>query len=111
MCIIIRVNRSVCLGPLGRLLAGRSMDRLLEIALEKLVIWGALLGMAIATAIYVVRKIRAESVQQEPAASDLISKFRELHSRGDLSDEEFRTIKTKLAAQLQDELRDTDEKG
>ena len=87
------------------------MDRLLETALEKLVIWGALLGMAIAVAIYVVSKIRAESVQQEPTASDLMSNFRELHSRGDLSDEEFRTIKTKLAAQLQDELRDTDEKG
>ena len=36
---------------------------------------------------------------------------RELHSQGELSDEEFRTIKTNLATQLQDELNDNGEKG
>jgi hypothetical protein len=32
-----------------------------------------------------------------------------LHSRGGLSDEEYRTIKAKLAEQLQDELKDNGE--
>ena len=41
----------------------------------------------------------------------MLTKFRDLHSKGELSDEEFRTIKTKLADQLRAELKDTDETG
>ncbi|MEM1303919.1 MAG: SHOCT domain-containing protein [Planctomycetota bacterium] len=36
-------------------------------------------------------------------AHNSLSKFRELHARGTLSDEEYRTIKTKLASELQAE--------
>ena len=71
----------------------------------------ALLAILVAIACYVIGKIRAESVQQEPGASELLSKFRDLHSQGDLSEAEFRTIKTTLAARLQEELRDDEEKG
>ncbi len=76
-----------------------------------LVAWTAALAILTAIAYYVIGKIRAESVQQEPEASKLLSKFRDLHSRGDLSETEFRTIKTKLAARLQDELKDDEETG
>ena len=64
----------------------------------------------LAVAYYVIAKIRPKPVQKEPQASQWLSKYRELHSQGELSDEEFRTIKTKLAAQLQDELKDNGEK-
>ena len=76
-----------------------------------LVAWVALLAILVAIACYVIGKIRAESVQQEPGASELLSKFRDLHSQGDLSEAEFRTIRTTLAARLQQELRDDEEKG
>ena len=85
------------------------MQRILEIPGAELVIWGAVGAMMIAVAAYVIGKIRPNSVQQEPVASELMSKFRDLHSKGVLSDAEFRTIKTTLAERLQEELNDTGE--
>jgi hypothetical protein len=37
--------------------------------------------------------------------------FRDLHDQGGLSDEEYRTIKSKLTEQMQAELRETKETG
>ena len=85
--------------------------RIFEDPIAELVIWAALGAIVIALAAYVIGKIRAEPAQNEPEASDLISKFRDLHSRGELSDAEFRTIKTTLAARLQEELKDNGETG
>lgn len=76
-----------------------------------LVGWLAVLAILVAIAYYVIGKIRAEVVQQEPGASELLSKFRDLHSQGDLDEAEFRTIRTTLAARLQDELKDDEETG
>lgn len=87
------------------------MERLLERSAEELVLWVALLAVAVAVAIYVIGRIRGAPSQQEPGASELISKFRELHSKGELSDAEFRTIKTQLAVQLSEELKDNGETG
>ena len=87
------------------------MGKWLGIPGADLVVWLAVLAILTAIACYVIGKIRAESVQQEPGASELLSKFRELHSRGNLDETEFRTIKTTLAARLQDELKDDEETG
>ena len=76
---------------------------------EWLVVSFAVLAIMIAIAAYVISKIRAETLQREPPASELLSKFREMHSRGVLTDAEFRTIKTALAEQLQKELKDNSE--
>ena len=76
-----------------------------------LMVWLAILAVLVAVANYVIGKVRAKAVQKEPVASELISKFRDLHSKGELSDAEFRTIKTRLAEQLQEELRDDDQTG
>ena len=78
---------------------------------EEPVILLAVLASLVAIAFYVIGKIRAEAVQQEPGASELLSKFRDLHSQGDLDETEFRTIRTTLAARLQDELKDDEETG
>ena len=40
-----------------------------------------------------------------------MSKFRDLHSRGGLTDAEYRTIKTTLAVQLKQQLKDNGDKG
>jgi len=87
------------------------MGKWLGIPGADLVVWLAVLAILVAIAYYVIGKIRAESAQQEPGASELLSKFRDLHSRGDLNEAEFRTIKTTLAARLQDELRGDEETG
>jgi len=85
------------------------LQRILEIPGAELVLWGAVGAGLIAAAAYVLGKIRPNSAQQELTASELMSKFRDLHSKGVLSDAEFRTIKTNLAARLQEELKDTGE--
>lgn len=82
-----------------------------EDPLVKVVLWGMVLAIAAAVMAYVIGKIRAEPTQQEPDASEMMSKFRDLHSEGELSDSEFRTIKTALAERLQEELSDNDETG
>jgi hypothetical protein len=78
---------------------------------ERFVISFAILAILVAIAAYFISKIRAKTLQREPLASELLSKFREMHSRGVLTDAEFRTIKTALAEQLQKELNDNSERG
>jgi hypothetical protein len=82
-----------------------------DLDLENLIISVAILSMIVAVAIYVILKIRPKPIQSEPPASELLSKFREIHSRGGLTDAEFRTIKTTLAEQLNQQLKDNSEKG
>ena len=78
---------------------------------QKLVVGLAALAILVAMGVYLAEKIRAGAVQKEPSASELLTKFREMHSRGVLSDEEFRTIKTTLTERLQTELKGKDETG
>jgi len=80
-------------------------------AVQQLVLGGATLAVLVTIGVYLAKRIRAEAVQKEPSASELLTKFREMHSRGVLSDEEFRTIKTTLTERLQTELKDNDETG
>jgi hypothetical protein len=77
----------------------------------ELAISSGVLALLVWVAAYAIRKTRAEPVQHEPPTSELLSKFRDSHRRGDLSDAEFRTIKTTLAEQLQNELRDDGQTG
>ena len=76
-----------------------------------LLIWLAIFAGLVWLATYAIKKIRTGPAQQELGANELISKFRELHSKGELSDAEFRTIKTTLAARLRREVRGKDESG
>ena len=122
------VVRSTCLGAVFGLVAAGIMERLLETNAEELVIWIAALAMLLAvgvyvigkdphgqqhgqSGVYVIGKVRGASAQHEPSASELLSKCRESHSRGEISDEEFRTIKTTLQPRLREELNDDGETG
>jgi len=71
----------------------------------------AVLVAAAAVALHVLRKSRGSAEEEQLGASNLLSKFREMHAQGGLSDEEFRTIKTLLAEKLQRELKNSGEKG
>jgi hypothetical protein len=61
--------------------------------------------------VFLLRSLRDRDGEDESDTSEMMTKFREMHSRGDLSTAEYRTIKTVLATQLQDELNSTGEKG
>jgi len=71
----------------------------------------AALAFLVALAVYAVGRFRGGAEEERLGASELLSNFRELHSEGGLSDEEFRTIKTLLSDKLQRELRNSGEKG
>jgi uncharacterized membrane protein len=90
---------------------GGSMEWLVQTFLEELVVVLALLAVAVVVVAYVVGRVRPGAAQQEPSASELLAKFRELHSQGELSDAEFRTIKTTLGVNLQQELNSSGETG
>lgn len=66
-------------------------------------LWLALVLTLTAGAFWLMRKLRGGSGQSSQDASMMLTKFRELHTRGGLSDEEFRTIKSKLAGELKAE--------
>lgn len=69
-------------------------------------------GVALMAALfYRARRFRGDADKDRLSTHAMLTKFRELHSKGVLSDEEFRTIKTKLAGQIQEELKDTDNMG
>ena len=78
-------------------------------SLSLVALWFAAVLALLVLAILVLRRYRDRSASDRPSASELLAKFRELHLRGGLSDDEYRTIKTKLAAQLQVELNDSDQ--
>jgi len=59
--------------------------------------------------IVALRRWRGGSYDAQPTPSELLTKFRELHDRGGLSDGEYRTIKTKLAGRLDNRLKDNNE--
>lgn len=86
------------------------MVQLLRTAEAQLVILVAVLLIASAVAWYWVARFR-DRIEQDESASDLLTKFREMHHRGDLSQAEYRTIKTMLAEKLQDEINDGGETG
>jgi len=64
-----------------------------------------------AIGIAVVRRYWGSSADDRQYHHEMMSNFRELYAEGGLSDEEFRTIKTKLASELKTELNGNSNKG
>jgi uncharacterized membrane protein len=73
------------------------------------ILLAALTGVLVAVGVYVVGRVRAGTRSTDPKASEWITKFKDLHSQGELTDQEYRTIKAMLADRLQQELKGTDE--
>lgn len=81
-----------------------------EEALRTLTLWLAGLAILTAVGVYVVGKLRGTYRESDLEPSKLITNFRELHSQGQLSDEEYRNIKSKLATQMQEQLEKSKKK-
>jgi uncharacterized membrane protein len=96
---------------IGRARAAVQMVEFLQTDEAQVILW-TLGGVALcAIGVYVVKRFRDRKGDDQPQASELLTNFREIHSRGGLSDEEFRTIKAQLAAQLEREINENDDKG
>lgn len=70
--------------------------------MRAIVLWVAGLAMVTAVCWYLIGKFRGSYRQSDLEPSNLMSNFRDLHSQGELTDEEYRNIKSKLATQLQE---------
>ncbi len=94
----------------GSWLGGRGrMGHLWESTAGGLILSLAGLAVVVAVAGYVIGKLRPRSLPQEPVASYWLTKYRELHDKGVLTDAEFQTIKSVLAKQFQAELKHQEE--
>ncbi|MEE2706966.1 MAG: hypothetical protein VX988_07930 [Planctomycetota bacterium] len=80
-------------------------------ALTEAIILFATIAVLIAIGAHIASKWRGTKEDNKLSASELLTKYREMHSRGELNDEEFRNIKSRLANQLQNELSDSDKLG
>ncbi len=70
--------------------------------------WIAVILGITALAFVAIKKLgRRRAARQEASASQMLAKFRDLHVRGGLSDEEFSTIRSKLGPQVQLEAGDS----
>ena len=85
------------------------MSELFRHPLSQAALWFAAIFALLALAIVLLRSLRGGAAHDQPDASELLTKFRELHRRGGLSDDEYRTIKTKLATRIDTELNNTKE--
>jgi uncharacterized membrane protein len=73
--------------------------------------WATVLLVVVVIGGYVVTRIRNTYADRSQSSVDWLMKIRELHAQGAVSEDEYRTIKTNLAARLRGELSDADERG
>ena len=59
----------------------------------------------------VARKMRGRANEDAIDANQIMTEFRDVYERGGLSDEEFRTIKEKLATELKGDANDSRNAG
>lgn len=79
--------------------------------LPRAILWAAVAVIFGFVGYYAVGVVRAGMHQRSEGAAELFTKFREMHSQGELSDDEFRTIKTQLGPRLQGELKSKEKEG
>jgi uncharacterized membrane protein len=82
------------------------MIEFLQTPEARLVLWMAGFAALLAVGFYIIAHAR-RSLRQDttvPTTGEMMSNFRELYSRGALSDEEYRTIKGMLSQKFQKEI-------
>lgn len=68
-----------------------------DLALE-LSLWGLILVVMIGAGYVLVRRFRSYAVEDKGTPLDMLTNFREMSSKGDITDAEFRTIKSLLGS-------------
>ncbi len=77
----------------------------------QLVIWTSVLFALVVVAWIVVQRFRGGAASEGQVASDMLTKFQEMRHEGDISEKEYRTIKSVLGEQLQRDVKDGNNKG
>lgn len=76
-----------------------------------ILIWVTVLLIVIVGGSFAIRKIRIKSLQHELNAEELLTKFRDCYTKGELNDEEFRKIKSMLMGEIEAEVKVKGNKG
>ena len=84
------------------------MREFLSSTTAQAVIWGSVLLILLIAGAYVVKFFRDRDAKSQGSVSEMLSGFRELQEKGDLSQAEFRHIKSLLGPRLQAETRSKD---
>jgi uncharacterized membrane protein len=79
--------------------------------LVQVMLWMTVLIGLVIIGVLVVQRFRGGAADKGTSANDLLSNFQEMQSRGDISDADYRKIKSVLGAKLQSELKDDKDKG
>jgi uncharacterized membrane protein len=79
--------------------------------LVQVMLWMSVLIGLVIVGVLVVQRFRGSAADKGTSANDLLTNFQEMQSRGDISDADYRKIKSVLGAQLQSELKDDKDKG
>ncbi|MBW8883737.1 MAG: hypothetical protein JF612_02945 [Planctomycetia bacterium] len=83
-----------------------SADTLAQLALGV----GMLIALVVAGGV-IVQRFRGGAADKALDANELFANFEEMHSRGDITDADYRKIKSVLGAKLHSELKDDKDKG
>lgn len=73
--------------------------------LIQILTWVAVLAGLIVVGMVLVQRFRGRSAGGGQPASELLTKFQEMHREGDISETEYRTIKSVLGDQLQRDVK------
>ena len=87
-----------------------SMPSVHESLIEAALLLAAIFALT-AIVLAVARRFRGRAAHDKLSRHQMMSNFRDLYDRGGLSDEEFRTIKAKLASDLKAEINDNSGAG
>ena len=83
----------------------------LRVHLPQIMLWVAIGVVLLAVGVFIIRRFPKGEEDDKLVTSDMMDAFRDLHARGQLSDDEYRSIKTKLATRLKEELAKPDEES
>ena len=72
----------------------------------KVVISLSLLAILVVVGVYVILKVRGQMRDDHQSANNLMNNFREMYEQGDISDAEFRKLKTVIGDELEHELEE-----
>jgi uncharacterized membrane protein len=75
------------------------------------VVWLIVLAVVLVVGYAIVKRFRDEIDDDRVTANELLTNFREMNREGDITDAEFRTIRTALGERLPTEVKDSRGKG
>jgi uncharacterized membrane protein len=86
------------------------MGHLSADTLAQLLLGVGVLLVLLIVGVMVVQRFRGSAAEKGATAKELITNFQEMHTRGDISDADYRKIKSVLGAQLQSDINDGKER-